>query len=459
MGTDLRSHTKLTRRCERVLLAPPRSLSPKMGCTSGKDRDSTQNFGGDIRRNDAPFPTQIVGTFSNHGIEMKYETVAKTNQDMGSIEYPFLDDPNGALFCVMDGHGPHGDQVSQFCTSKLHEVLPEYYEGLMSMDPTSTLVQAFSRISGELSKAVNVQTSGSTCVALHVRGEGRRKQLWMANLGDSRAVLGSMREGRMVALDLTNDQKPDSEGEQPRIERCGGVEEPPIEEGLSARVWTPDLLYGLSMARSLGDEVLTQYGVSAIPEVTTHQTEECDKYLIIASDGIWEFISSQEAISIIDAHPDDATQGCRDLIEHATLRWREEEGAYRDDITAIVVHMDALVEFMNLQQLMNKTAVDGPESQQPSNHPDPDAPPTESNWSISKPSKQEAVETHEVEKTSEQHSASKPHSESFRRRRLSNVGADAKRDEPDEPADVPSKPVRQRISFSEDMDHTGRSAA
>lgn len=121
---------------------------------------------------------------------------------------------------------------------------------------------------------------------------------------------------------------------------------PPEEEGLSARVWSTDRSVGLSMARSLGDHKLAQCGVIAEPEITTHDITGDDSIMILASDGIWEFITSEEACAIVARHPDDATAACRALIYTATDRWREEEGPYRDDITAIVVYMKPLLEHL-----------------------------------------------------------------------------------------------------------------
>ena len=61
--------------------------------------------------------------------------------------------------------------------------------------------------------------------------------------------------------------------------------------------------------------------------------------MIVASDGVWEVLSSQEAVDIVKEF-DNATTACRKLVREAVVRWAEQEGAdYRDDITAIVVFM------------------------------------------------------------------------------------------------------------------------
>jgi serine/threonine protein phosphatase PrpC len=48
------------------------------------------------------------------------------------------------------------------------------------------------------------------------------------------------------------------------------------------------------MSRSFGDEIAGDVGVIAEPEVQEYSLSENDKFLILATDGIWEFINSQE---------------------------------------------------------------------------------------------------------------------------------------------------------------------
>ena len=76
-------------------------------------------------------------------------------------------------------------------------------------------------------------------------------------------------------------------------------------------------------------------GVIAEPEVTEYTLEENDKFYILASDGVWEFISSQEAVDVVSKHiSKGAEAACQILIETATAKWREEEGDYRDDVSS-----------------------------------------------------------------------------------------------------------------------------
>lgn len=48
------------------------------------------------------------------------------------------------------------------------------------------------------------------------------------------------------------------------------------------------------MSRSIGDYVAHSVGVSTNPEVTRFDLVEDDKFIVIASDGVWEFLSNDE---------------------------------------------------------------------------------------------------------------------------------------------------------------------
>lgn len=66
------------------------------------------------------------------------------------------------------------------------------------------------------------------------------------------------------------------------------------------RVWLKDQQYpGLAMSRSLGDQVAHSVGVISIPEIQQFILEEEDKFLVIASDGVFEFLSNEDIANII----------------------------------------------------------------------------------------------------------------------------------------------------------------
>lgn len=82
---------------------------------------------------------------------------------------------------------------------------------------------------------------------------------------------------------------------------------------------------------------MKRVGVTAEPEVLVFNVEDNDCFMVMASDGVWEFISSQEAVEIVQACLDDpdcvVPDACQELIEESASRWQEEEGDYRDDVS------------------------------------------------------------------------------------------------------------------------------
>ena len=52
---------------------------------------------------------------------------------------------------------------------------------------------------------------------------------------------------------------------------------------------------------ALGDFDGSGCGLIATPEVTEHVIEPGDQFLLIASDGVWEFIDSEEAVQIVES--------------------------------------------------------------------------------------------------------------------------------------------------------------
>ena len=40
-------------------------------------------------------------------------------------------------------------------------------------------------------------------------------------------------------------------------------------------------------------------GVSSEPECATRELAACDEFMILASDGIWEFLQNQEAVDLV----------------------------------------------------------------------------------------------------------------------------------------------------------------
>ncbi|KAL5215683.1 hypothetical protein ABZP36_007084 [Zizania latifolia] len=163
---------------------------------------------------------------------------------------------------------------------------------------------------GCLPRAADDSMSGTTAVAALVAGSA----LHVANVGDKRAVAGVWRDGRAVAEELSWDQTPFRADELARVKAFGarvmsveqveGVRDLDAEgwvadEGDLPRVWARDGLYpGTAFTRSLGDLAVEAVGVIAEPEVKSVKITPAHLFFIVASDGVFEFLPSQEVIDM-----------------------------------------------------------------------------------------------------------------------------------------------------------------
>ena len=107
--------------------------------------------------------------------------------------------------------------------------------------------------------------------------------------------------------------------------------------GIGDRIGVP----GFAMSRSFGDQIAHSVGVVVSPEILEHNFCEEDKIILLASDGIWEFIDNEEALNIVKKYyeDNDAEGALEEIYTEADKRWRENEGIV-DDITAIILFLE-----------------------------------------------------------------------------------------------------------------------
>lgn len=98
---------------------------------------------------------------------------------------------------------------------------------------------------------------------------------------------------------------------------------------------------GLAMTRSFGDSVAHSVGCCADPEMNEYVFGKDDKVVVIASDGVWEFLENIDVAKIV--YPfylqKNAEGAAENLVRASFKRWRKEESVI-DDITCIVIFLD-----------------------------------------------------------------------------------------------------------------------
>mmetsp|Transcript_4260 Transcript_4260/g.6351 ORF Transcript_4260/g.6351 Transcript_4260/m.6351 type:complete len:364 (+) Transcript_4260:72-1163(+) len=277
----------------------------------------------------------LVGARSNKGL-VPYNP-DKVNQDRFIVKFNLGNSLETALFGVFDGHGEHGHHVSAFVKNSLPYHLHQHQK--ITSDTETAILQGTDALVKELAcKSINTTFSGTTAIFCVKVG----KKLFVANIGDSRCALGrKTSEGKYQAIGLSEDQKPDNPDEKKRILAYGGRVEPlpgmPGEDCGPHRVWLRNVdVPGLAMSRSIGDKISQRVGVISTPEIKTHQLTQQDEFIVLASDGVWEFMDNQEVIDFVSKRLDNLKTCAEELAARAHEKWREEEEVI-DDITCVIV--------------------------------------------------------------------------------------------------------------------------
>jgi len=247
-----------------------------------------------------------------------------------------------SAFAVLDGHGALGQEVAGFCRKRLPANLAKSMQREGTV--TEAMAAAFADTQTALRKGrVDCTISGSAVSMALLRGE----ELFVANAGDCRVVLGRERGSHYEAIDLSVDHKPDRPDERERLLKSGARVEPVRLQSSNnfvgpMRVWKKmSNVPGLAVSRSMGDLIGHTIGVLTQPEFTHTHLDEHDHYLILASDGVWEWLSSQDAVDIVSRCAEegsDASVACEQLARAAYARWEEEGNGVADDTTAVVVY-------------------------------------------------------------------------------------------------------------------------
>ncbi|RLN98035.1 hypothetical protein BBJ28_00011252 [Nothophytophthora sp. Chile5] len=109
------------------------------------------------------------------------------------------------------------------------------------------------------------------------------------------------------------------------------------EDGDPPRIWSPYGAFpGTAFTRSLGDEIAETLGVIGVPEITSLQLTEDDHFVVIASDGVFEFLTSQAVVDMV-AQFEDPLEACQKVVAESYRLWLTYE-LRTDDITCICVY-------------------------------------------------------------------------------------------------------------------------
>lgn len=281
--------------------------------------------------------------------------------------------PYGTFVGVYDGHG--GPETSRYINDHLFQHLKGFTseQQSMSVDVIRKAFQAtedgfLSVVAKQWPMKPQLAAVGSCCLVGVICGG----TLYIANLGDSRAVLGRLVKatGDVVAIQLSEEHNASQESVRQEM-RSLHPEDPHIVV-LKHNVWRVKGL--IQISRSIGDvylkkaefnreplyvkfrlrEPLKRPILSAEPSISVLELQPNDQFLIFASDGLWEHLKNEEAVDIVQNHPRNGS--ARRLVKAALqeaakkreMRYSDlkkiDRGVRRhfhDDITVIVVFLDS----------------------------------------------------------------------------------------------------------------------
>eukprot|EP00250_Pteridium_aquilinum_P015142 c22405_g2_i2 orf=536-1657(-) len=279
--------------------------------------------------------------------------------------------PFGTFIGVYDGHG--GPEASQFIHDCLFSKIETFAQRCGEMS-SRVLKEAVKATEDEFLSLVDrnwritpqIASVGSCCLLGVISGNN----LYVANVGDSRAVLGTVRQGRVTAVRLSEEHN--ASIAEVREELKAQHPDDSHIVVLKHGVWRVKGI--IQVSRSIGDlylkkpefnrDLLFSHAglplsfkkpvLSAEPALHEQILVQEDHFLIFASDGLWEQITDQEAVNIVQSNPQNGI--AKKLVKAALQRAakkremrysdlrRIEPGVRRyfhDDISVVVVCLDS----------------------------------------------------------------------------------------------------------------------
>ncbi|XP_059452204.1 probable protein phosphatase 2C 42 [Corylus avellana] len=260
-----------------------------------------------------------LGRFAAGDFSMAVIQANQVLEDQSQIE----SGPFGTFVGVYDGHG--GPDAARYVCDHLFrhfQAISAEAEGVVTTD---TIQRAFheteegftARVSELWSTRPNIATVGSCCLV----GVIFRRTLFIANLGDSRVVLGKKvgNTGGIAAIQLSTEHNANIEAVRQELKELH-PDDPQIVV-LKHGVWRVKGI--IQVSRSIGDVYMkhAQYNrepinakfrlpepmnmpiLSAVPTILSHHLQPNDSFLIFASDGLWEHLSNEKAVDIVHSHP------------------------------------------------------------------------------------------------------------------------------------------------------------
>ena len=283
--------------------------------------------------------------------------VSKTNQDSFLIFDSILDCKDVKIFGVFDGHGEHGDLLTQEIRDLFKDFFSniKYYDNLININANSIynylsknnfekIYDIFKKINEiihqkYISNNYCIKCGTTTNILILFSKKNIINKIISMNLGNTKSIL--INENNQIKQ-LNICHTPNNTNEKIRIEKNGGeigraewINEGPL------RIWYKGKKdSGLSITRSFGDFEAEKLGVISIPDIEDYNIdEEKIKIIIIATEGLWTFLKNEKIMDIILPYykSHDIKSATKKLTEIAKNIWKIKNPCEISDITIIIL--------------------------------------------------------------------------------------------------------------------------
>ena len=248
----------------------------------------------------------------------------KKNQDNYIIEKNINNILEFNIFAVLDGHSDNGHIVSQLASKYLIKKFTnltkdfcdsELIYNFLKKSDYQKIINIFLETDTEIitKTKFDISLSGSTCVFVIQLGE----HIICANIGYSRAILVYDKNGQITFLNYHTIQNRTSPKKKKKD-----------------RITRWNCTYKKAKF----------CGVIPIPDIVEYNLKWNYKYMVICSDGVWEFLSNEEVMEIGNKYfyQNDINEFCKQLLKRSTEIWENEEN-YIDDITIVLSFFEVYI--------------------------------------------------------------------------------------------------------------------
>ncbi|KAK4257894.1 hypothetical protein QN277_007422 [Acacia crassicarpa] len=323
-----------------------------------------------------------VGKYGSGDFSMAVVQANQVLEDQSQIE----SGPLGTFVGVYDGHG--GPDASRYVCDHLFrnfQAITEQSQGAVTAD---TIHRAFLQTEEGFTSLVSelwntrpqIATTGTCCLV----GVIFQQTLFVANVGDSRVVLGKKvgNTGGMAAIQLSTEHNANLDAIRQELKELH-PHDPQIVV-LKHGVWRVKGI--IQVSKSIGDvymkhaqfnrepinpkfrlpEPMNMPILSASPTILSHSLQPSDSFLIFASDGLWEHLSNEKAVDIVHSNPRPGSAkrlikaALQEAAKKREMRYsdlrkidKKVRRHFHDDITVIVL-------FLNHDLISRGTVIDPP---------------------------------------------------------------------------------------------------